>query len=84
MYEVYQLRENASVTLSLLSPSTDRKVKCYNKYFFNGHTFYIEEYKQGRQTYNNEVYVKVLTCNEFQVDYYKMLKEINELQYHSK
>jgi len=44
MYQVYQLKENASVTLNLLSLDSKRKVKCYNKYFINGHVFYIEEY----------------------------------------
>ena len=35
MYRVYQLEENASVTLNLLSLSPKRKVKCYNEYFIN-------------------------------------------------
>ena len=54
MYQVYQLKENASVTLNLLSLDSKRKVKCYNKYFINGHVFYIEEYGHGRKIYNIE------------------------------
>jgi hypothetical protein len=54
MYQVYQLKENASVTLNLLSLDYKRKVKCYNKYFINRHVFYIEEYGQGRKIYNIE------------------------------
>jgi hypothetical protein len=50
MYEVYQLGGNASVTLSLLSLSPKRKVKCYNKYFINEHVFHTEEYMQGSTT----------------------------------
>jgi hypothetical protein len=48
MYQVYQLRENANVTLSLLSLSHKRKIKCYNEYFINRHVFHIEEYEQSR------------------------------------
>jgi hypothetical protein len=39
MYRVYQLGGNASVTLYLLSPSSEKKVKCDNEYFINGHMF---------------------------------------------
>jgi hypothetical protein len=67
MYQVYQLGRNASVSLSLLSPSLERKMKCYNEYFINGHVFHIEEYEQGRKTYNNEVCVKGSTSNEFEM-----------------
>jgi len=52
-------------------------------YFVNGYRFHTEEYRQGRKTYNNEVYVKKSTSSEFEVDYYEKLKEIIELQYHS-
>jgi hypothetical protein len=53
-------------------------------YFVNWYVFYIKEYRQGRNTYDNEIYVKRSTFSEFEVDYYKKLKEIIELQYHSK
>jgi len=79
---IYQLEMNASVTLSLLSLSPQRKVKRYNKYFINGRVFLTEEYENGRKTYNNGVCVKGLTSIEFQVDYYGKLEEIIELQYH--
>jgi hypothetical protein len=84
MYHVYQLEGNVSVTLSLLSLGPERKVKCYNEYFVKEHTFDTKEYGQGRKTYNSKVCVKGLTSNEFEVDYYEKLKEVIELQYHSK
>jgi hypothetical protein len=83
MYQVYKLEGNASITLFLLSLGPKTKVKCYNEYFINGHMFHIEEYEQGRKTYNNEVCVKRSTFNEFKVDYYEKLKEVIELQYHN-
>jgi hypothetical protein len=43
MYQVYQLRGNASVTFNLLSLDPERKVKCYNMYFINGHVFHTKE-----------------------------------------
>jgi hypothetical protein len=79
MYKVYKMGMNASVTLSLLSLGPERKVKCYNKYFVNGYVFYIEEYKQGRKIYNNEVCVKGSISSKFEVDYYGKLEEIIEL-----
>jgi hypothetical protein len=51
-------------------------VKCHNEYFVNGYVFHTEEYRQGRKTYNNWVYVKGSTSSEFEVDYYRKLKEI--------
>lgn len=58
MYQIYLLRWNTSFTLNLISLGNEKKVKYYNKYFINGHVFYIEDYVQGRKTYNNEVCVK--------------------------
>jgi hypothetical protein len=58
-------------------------VKYYNEYFVNGYVCHTEEYWQCRKTYNNGVYVKGSTSSEFEVDYYRKLKEIIELQYHS-
>jgi hypothetical protein len=83
MYRVYQLGENASVTLNLLSLSPERKVKCYNEYFINWHAFHTKEYGQGRKTCNTGVCVKGLNSNEFKVDYYEKLEEVIKLQYHS-
>ena len=45
--------------------------------------FHTKEYGQNRKTYNNEVCIKGLTFNEFEVDYYGKLEEVIELQYHS-
>ena len=81
MYQVYKLRENVVVTLSLLSLGCERKVKCYNEYFINGQVFHIEEYGKGRKTYNSEVCVKGSTSNEFEADFYRKLKQVIELQY---
>jgi hypothetical protein len=83
MYKVYQPGRNASATLSLLSLSLERKVKCYNWYFVNGYVFRSEEYRLGRKTYNSSVCVKGSTFSEFEVDYYDKLEEVIELQYYS-
>jgi hypothetical protein len=83
MYKVYQMGRTASVSLSLLSLSPERKVKCYNEYFVIGYVFHTEEYGHERKTYNNGVCVRGSTCNEFKVDYYGKLEEVVELQYHS-
>jgi len=53
MYQVYQLRRNVSVTLSLLCLGPERKMKCYNEYFINGHVFHTKEYGHGMKTYNS-------------------------------
>jgi len=83
MYQVYQLRGNANVTLNLLSLDPERKVKCYNMYFVNRHVFHTEEYGQDRKTCNSGICVKRSTFNEFEVDYYRKLEDAIELQYHS-
>jgi len=83
MYKVYQLEMNVSATLSLLSLSLKRKVKCYNEYFFNEYVFHNEEYEHGRKIYNNSVCVKGLNSSEFEVDYYGKLEEVIVLQYHN-
>jgi len=35
--------------------------------------FHIEEYREGRKTYNSELCVKDSTFNKFEVDYYSKL-----------
>jgi len=77
------LRGNANVTLNLLSLDPERKVKCYNRYFINRHVFHTEEYGKGRKTCNSGICVKWSTFNKFEVDYYRKLEEVIELQYHS-
>jgi len=74
MYQVYQLGCNANVILSSLCIGPKRKVKCYNEYFINRHVFHTEEYGNGRKTYKS--CVKGSTPNEFEVDYYRKLKEV--------
>jgi hypothetical protein len=49
------MRVSAAISLSLLSLSPERKVKCYNGYFVNGYIFHTKEYGHGRKTYNNGV-----------------------------
>jgi len=74
---------SATISLSSLSLSPERKVKCYNGYFVNGYIFHTKEYGHGRKTYNNGVCIKGSTSSEFEVDYYGRLEEVMELQYHS-
>ena len=74
---------SVAISLSLLSPGSERKVKCYNEYFINGYVFYIEEYGHERKTYNNGVCIKGSTSSEFKVEDYGRLEEVIELQYHS-
>jgi len=74
---------SVAISLSLLSLRLERKVKCYNRYFVNGYVFHTKEYGHWRKTYNNGVYIKGSTSNEFEVDYYGRLEEVIELQYHS-
>jgi len=73
MCKVYQIGKNASVSLSLLSLSSERKVKCYNEYFVNGYVFHTEKYGHGRKTYNSGVCVEGSTCNKFEVNNYSKL-----------
>jgi len=39
------MRRSAAKSLSSLSLSPERKVKCYNGYFVNGYVFHTEEYR---------------------------------------
>jgi hypothetical protein len=63
---------SAVISLSLLSLCPERKVKCYNRYFFNGYVFHTEEYGYG-------VCIKGSSSSEFEVDYYGKLEEVVEL-----
>jgi len=73
---------SAAISLSLLSLGSERKFKCYNKYFVNWYVFHTEEYGHGRKTYNIGVCIKGSTSSEFEVDYYGRLEEVIKLQYH--
>jgi hypothetical protein len=79
IYKVYQMRRNAAKSLSSPSLGIERKVKCYNGYFFNGYVFHTEEHGHGRKTYNNGVCVKGSSSSELKVDYYGRLEEVVEL-----
>jgi len=70
IYKVYEMGRSVVISLSSLSLSPKRNVKCYNGYFVNGYVFHIEEYGHGRKTYNIGVCIKESTCNEVRVDYY--------------
>jgi len=67
-----------AISLTSLSLGPERKVKCYNRYCFNGYVFHTAEYEHGRKTYNNGVCVKGSTCSEFEVDYYGKLEEVGK------
>ena len=75
---------NASFNLNLLCLDLEGKVECYSMYFINWYVFHTEDYGQSIKIWNNEVYVKKSTSNEFEVDYYEKLEGVIELQYHSK
>jgi hypothetical protein len=77
------MERSALKSLSSLSLGPERKCKCYKGYFINGYVFHIEEYGQGRKTYNSDVCVKGSTSSELEVDYYGRLEEVVELQYHN-
>jgi len=77
------MRRSVAKSLSSLSLGPERKVQCYNEYFFNGYVFHTEEYEHGRKTYNSGVCVKGSTSSELEVNYYGRLEEVIELQYHS-
>ena len=55
------------------SSSPKKKVHYFNEYFINEHVFHIEEYDEGRKTYNSGVCVNGSIFNEFKVDYYRKL-----------
>ena len=74
---------SAAKSLSSLSLGPERKVKCYNGYFINGHVFHTEEYEHEKKIYNNSVCVKGSTSSKLEVDYYGRLEEVVELQYQS-
>ena len=42
--------------------------------------FDIEQYDKGKKIYNNKIYVKDLTFNEFKINYYCKLREVIELR----
>jgi hypothetical protein len=71
MYQVYRSGWNASVTLSLLSLGILSVDMCF-----------ILKNMDMVKRHNNGVYVKRLTSNEFEVNYYRKLEKVIELQYH--
>jgi len=48
-----------------------------------GYVFHIEEYRYRKKTYNSGVCVKGSINSELKVDYYDILEEVVELQYHN-
>ena len=56
--------------LKLLSLGLKRKIQCYNGYFTNENDFQSKDYKEGKNTYSNEICIKGSIVNEFKVDYY--------------
>ncbi|XP_076884540.1 uncharacterized protein LOC143533746 [Bidens hawaiensis] len=58
-------------------------VKSHKGYFVNGYKFHTQKAYDGRVTQNSGVCVKGATYNEHEIDYYGLLDEILELEYHS-
>ncbi|KAK9078683.1 hypothetical protein SSX86_002740 [Deinandra increscens subsp. villosa] len=58
-------------------------VKSHKGYFVNGYRFHTRTAYDGRVTQNSGVCVKGATYNENENDYYGLLDEILELEYHS-
>ncbi|KAM3251440.1 hypothetical protein P3L10_005510 [Capsicum annuum] len=56
----------------------DAKVRKFSKYSVNGYRFHIEEFSKGKKTNTSGVWVK----GDGGVDYYGVLYEILELDYH--
>ena len=67
------IRRNDSVTLNLLYLGLEKKqIKCYTGYLINKHVFHIKKYGYDRKIYSNEIYIKRLTSNKLEVDYYEI------------
>ncbi|KAJ0585549.1 putative Transposase-associated domain-containing protein [Helianthus annuus] len=58
-------------------------VKSHKGYFVNGYKFHTKTAYDGRVTQNSGVCVKGASYNEHENDYYGLLDEILELEYHS-
>lgn len=69
-------------SFKLLYLGSKWKIQSLNGYFINGYIFHIEDYGEGKSTYNNGACVEGCPFNEFKVDYYGKLEEIIELHYH--
>ncbi|GJS44948.1 transposase, Ptta/En/Spm [Tanacetum coccineum] len=59
-----------------------RYVESHKGYFVNGYKFHTLKHGDGRVTHNSGVCVKGSTYNEFESDYYGLLVEVLELNYH--
>ncbi|XP_035838406.1 uncharacterized protein LOC110897575 [Helianthus annuus] len=58
-------------------------VRSHKGYLINGYKFHTRTAYHGRVTESSGVYVKGAICNEHESDYYGLLDEILELEYHS-
>jgi len=76
--QVYNIGGN-TMSLKLLYLGPKRKIRCYNGYFINGYVFYIEDYREGGNTYNSGVCVNESIFNEFEVDYYGKLEKYHSI-----
>jgi len=76
--QVYNIGGN-TMSLKLLYLGPKRKIRCHNGYFINGYVFYIEDYREGGNTYNSGVCVNESIFNEFEVDYYGKLEKYHSI-----
>lgn len=60
-----------------------RKYRSHNGYFVNGYKFHTRSYGNVRVTQNSGVCVKGSVYNDDVCDYYGMLDEVLEVEYHS-
>lgn len=68
--------------LKVLAFGPLNKVKSYHGYFVNGYKFHTVTHCDGRVTQNSGVCVKGACYDEHESDYYGLLEEILEVEYH--
>ncbi|GJY85197.1 transposase, Ptta/En/Spm [Tanacetum coccineum] len=68
--------------LKVLARGPMRYVESHKGYFVNGYKFHTLKHGDGRVTHNSGVCVKGSTYNEFESDYYGLLVEVLEVNYH--
>ncbi|KAI3710052.1 hypothetical protein L2E82_39825 [Cichorium intybus] len=73
---------NVNQQLKNLAQGPLRHVWSHKGYFVNGYKFHTEKYGDGQVTHNNGVCVRGSTYNEHALDYYGLLNEVLEVEYH--
>lgn len=59
------------------------KVQPFNGYVLNGYKFHIEEYNSNKSTMRSGICINVSSHSANEIDYYGILTEILELEYHA-